>query len=247
MLGPGRPMEIIVTDLTRFANEDVVCMAGIDRASGECIRPLPYLEYNLCRRLGLLPGAVLVGGFARRSVARPHTEDRHWQGRRAYRGWCGGQQFKSVLESTESRSVEEGFSTSLEPGQKYFPLDTPPPVSIITLSVSPLRFRIVPDLTKPGRIRAIFSDRSGREFHHVSITDLGFYDYTRAHLRTHELARLNHFVHTQEQLYLRLGLSREHHAPDGRAGYWLQVNGIYTFPSYLKQVRSYEPAANHAP
>ena len=41
-------MEIIVTDLTKFANEDIVCTAGIEKDSNECIRPIPYLKRNFC-------------------------------------------------------------------------------------------------------------------------------------------------------------------------------------------------------
>ncbi|HLA84390.1 MAG TPA: hypothetical protein VJL29_06325 [Thermoguttaceae bacterium] len=89
----GRLAEIIVTDLTRFANEDIVCMAGIDPMIRQCIRPLPYLRYDDCRRLNLQPGDVLKGRFVPRSVSAPHTEDRHWQGRRVYRGPCRAGEF----------------------------------------------------------------------------------------------------------------------------------------------------------
>jgi hypothetical protein len=34
---------IIVTDLTRFSNKDIVRTSGIDPGNGECIRPIPYL------------------------------------------------------------------------------------------------------------------------------------------------------------------------------------------------------------
>ncbi|MBN2217852.1 MAG: hypothetical protein JW719_10810, partial [Pirellulales bacterium] len=144
-------------------------------------------------------------------------------------------------------SIVEGFSGSPEPGQKYYSLDSPPPVSLITLSVAPREFRIVPDLAKPERIRATFRDRSGREFPFLSITDLGFRDHMRGHARPGELAQWNHFIHSQDELFLRIGISREHEAPDGRVGYWLQVNGIYTFPRYLKEVRRYQPTPHHAP
>ena len=48
---------IIVTDLTRFTNKNIVCTAGIDPNDGQCIRPMPYLPSSECRRLKILPGA----------------------------------------------------------------------------------------------------------------------------------------------------------------------------------------------
>jgi len=240
-------MEIVVTDLTRFVNEDIVCMAGVDRRTRQCIRPQPYLTYDVCRRLGLMPGAILDGSFARRSPGAPHSEDRQWQGRRVYRGRCRGEEFRSVLQVTESPGVEDGFSIAIKPGDKYIPLSTPPPVSIITISLSPLRFRIVSDASQPAKIRANFTDGRGRLFQYLSITDLGFHDYARSHPRATEIDRLNRFIHGQQELFIRVGLSREHHAPDGRAGYWLQVNGIYTFPECFKPARCYQQDASHAP
>ena len=66
-------MEIIITDLTRFTNPDIVCTAGINPATNECIRPLPYLPTNKCRRLNILPGAIIKGTFVARPFTDPHS------------------------------------------------------------------------------------------------------------------------------------------------------------------------------
>ncbi|MEZ4693859.1 MAG: hypothetical protein R2837_07675 [Aliarcobacter sp.] len=50
-------MEIIITDLTRFSNPAIVCIAGINIATNECIRPLPYIATDECLRLNILPGS----------------------------------------------------------------------------------------------------------------------------------------------------------------------------------------------
>jgi hypothetical protein len=42
-------MKIIITDLTRFANPDIVCIAGINPDTNECVRPMPYFKKALCR------------------------------------------------------------------------------------------------------------------------------------------------------------------------------------------------------
>jgi hypothetical protein len=39
-------MEIIITDLTRFSNTKIVCIAGINIKTNECIRPLPYITFE---------------------------------------------------------------------------------------------------------------------------------------------------------------------------------------------------------
>ena len=111
--------------------------------------------------------------------------------------------------------------------------------SIITLSINPWDLNIVPDSYKPRKIKVIFSDSSGRTFRYLAITDLGFYNYAEKNVGDN-FSRLNDFIHSQEEVYVRLGLSREFTSPDGRNGYWLQVNGIYTFPEYLPEIRCYK-------
>lgn len=51
---------------------------------------------------------------------------------------------------------------------------------------------------------------------------------------------MNYHVQSQQELYLRIGLSRPFQAPNGKNGYWLQVNGIYTFPEYMDYIRCYD-------
>jgi hypothetical protein len=147
-------MEIIITDLTRFSRPDIVCTAGINPATNECIRPLPYLPTNECRRLNILPGAILEGNFTERPSDPPHTEDKNYQGKLSFKGPCSADEFRAILKATESLNTEEGFSVNLSGGEKHIPSTTPP--------------------------------------------------------------------------------------DDGRNGYWLQLNGIYTFPEYLSELRCHK-------
>lgn len=78
-------MDIIITDLTRFAKQDIVCIAGINPSTNECVRPLPYLPTNECRRLNILPGAILHGNFTTPPITAPHTEDRNYQGKLSFK------------------------------------------------------------------------------------------------------------------------------------------------------------------
>lgn len=232
-------MEIIITDLTKFANNDIVCIAGINPTSNECIRPLPYISTNECRIQNILPGGILHGNFTLPQITAPHTEDRNYQGPLSFKGPCTAESFISILKATESPNAENGFSIILQTGQKHIPANNTPNRSIITLSVNPWDLSIVPDSYNPGKIKIIFSDKSGYEFRYLSITDLGFYNYAENNSNGNNFSTINDFIRSQKEIYVRLGLSRLFTSPDGRTGYWLQINGIYTFPEYFPGIRCY--------
>ena len=231
-------MKIIITDLTRFANQDIVCIAGVNPETKECIRPMPYLKKAFCQELNILPGAIIEGDFTPKTSEAPHTEDKNHANLK-FIGPCSSEQFKSILKSTSFNSVEEGFSINLASGQKHIPHDSPPDKSIITLPLHPDQLDIVEDGYKPGKLRVTFTDQSGKPFSYLSITDLGFFEYAERHAAENKINELNDFIHSQEELYIRLGLGRIHQSNDGRNGFWLQVNGIYTFPKYNEEIRCY--------
>jgi hypothetical protein len=227
--------KIIVTDLTRFP-EGKVCIAGSDIRNGECIRPMPYLTESICQQLQILPGAILSGIFtAMPNIIGPHQEDtKHDQ--LQFIGACKSDQFKEALEFGLFNSVAEGFEIKLASDQKCVPLDHVLSRSIITIRVNPTTINIVEDDYNPGRIKMNFVDGSDQLFRYLPITDLGFYTHAMAHHKADDLESLNKFIHKQEHTYIRIGLSRNWIK---RPGYWMQVNGIYTFPGFHKEIRSY--------
>lgn len=231
---------IIVTDLTRFKNPDIVCIAGIDENSGECIRPMDYLKASECRRLNILPGAKLSGDFTPHpDRTGPHQEDYEYKNLH-FLGPSSSDEFKNALEQGLYSSVEEGFEIALQDKQKHIPIDHHVKRSIITIHVLPSEMEIVEDSYKPGRIKLNFRDLSSRGFRYIAITDLGFYEYAQQHHSQNELYRINAMIREQEVIYLRIGLGREYQPPDDdRHGYWLQANGIYTFPDYSEEIRCY--------
>ncbi|MDT8318113.1 MAG: hypothetical protein RQ824_09015 [bacterium] len=231
-------MEIIITDLTRFSRPDIVCIAGINPDTNECIRPLPYLAITKCRRLNILPGAKMAGNFVPIPCPAPHTEDKNYLGPLTFNGPCSTEEFKVVLEATKSPNVQEGFSVQIPFGQKHIPINNQPQKSIVTISVTPRDISIVPDSFNPGKIKIIFTDSSGQEFRYLAITDLGFYNYAEKN-KGDNFANLNNFIHSQSEVFIRVGLSRAYESQDGRNGYWLQINGIYMFPEYLEEIRCY--------
>jgi hypothetical protein len=233
---------IIITDLTRFkpGNSDV-CTAGIDRATGECIRPMPYLKFTKCMELGILPGGILTGEFTPSpNRTAPHTEDCTLQ-KLSFDGPCSGEEFRKVLAGSCFPSIEAGFEVTLPAGEKVIPGGHSVQRSIITLQVSPHDVEIVEDSYKPGIIKLHFTDSSGRRHRFLPITDLGFYDYAQRHRDSGALAGLNIEIAKQAEVFLRVGLSRKYKSPQGKDGFWMQANGIYTFPTVLRYIRSYPP------
>lgn len=231
---------IIVTDLTRFRDRERVCIAGIDKDSGECIRPMPYVARSECERMNVLPGAKLRGDFTP-SPGRtgPHQEDYRYENLR-FLGPSSSREFKNALEQHLYESVEEGFEIALNNSQKHIPTNHDVQRSIITVRVPPSGIKIVEDLFRPGKIKLNFRDLSSRELRYIAITDLGFHEYALLHHSHNELRTINGMIRNQEEVYLRIGLSREYQPPhDERNGYWLQVNGIYTFPDYNSEIRCY--------
>lgn len=237
--------KIIITDLTRFGQgKPIVCTAGIDPQTGECIRPLPYLEFAVFTRLGMFPGGILSGDFTSDAKRKaPHIEDSHYKDLK-FLGPCSATEFKSVLQNNISPDLETGFQVSLQEGEKVIPADTPPPQSIITVQVKPRNVEIVEDGFKPGKIRLHFTDGSGKRYRYFSITDLGFHDYAQRHRESGALNDLNAAIAGQEEVFLRIGLGRVFKSAQGKEGFWMQANGIYTFPDKLSYVRSYDSEGN---
>src|SRR3989304_2696111 len=118
-------MDLIGTDLTRVAKDDIVCIAGIDLKSKRCIRPLPYLPKTACKQLKLLPGAILEGRFTKpKTVDKPHTEDMNYEGL-SFKGPCTSEEFENVLKTTTYPSINEGFDDKVPIGTKVIPHDDP--------------------------------------------------------------------------------------------------------------------------
>jgi hypothetical protein len=72
-------------------------------------------------------------------------------------------------------------------------------------------------------------------------------DYAQRHRESSALAALNEQIATQDEVFLRIGLTRVYKNPQGKEGFWLQSNGIYTFPSILRYIRSYSRDGTEKP
>lgn len=232
---------IIITDLTRFSNRDILCTAGVEADTGNCIRPMPYLEAEMCRNLSVLPGSILTGDFSiPQNVEAPHVENMDYNNLE-FNGQCSSTEFRGVLSDNAFDNIEDGFKVKLDERQKHITIEAKPVRSLITISIEPDSIHIVQDGFKNTKIKAHITDNSDKEYRFLPITDLGFQSYAENH---HEEAgkyeELNDLLHNQEEVFLRIGLSHFHEAPNGKAGYWIQVNGIYSFPDYFETARQYE-------
>jgi hypothetical protein len=231
--------KIIVTDLTRFKKPDTVCTAGIDINSGECLRPMPYLSSARCAELNFQPGAILEGDLTLNpNATKPHIEDAGYK-KLSYLGPSTADQFKAILNNSLSASVSSGFGFVFSIGQKHIPININANCSIITIKVDSHQIQIHEDQYNPGKVKCSFTDQDGHQFRYLPITDRGFYDYAQRHRNDGRLHELESFIYSQNEIYLRIGLSRAYSISD-RNGYWLQVNGIYTFPLFHQEIRSYK-------
>ncbi len=234
--------KIIITDLTRFVNREILCTAGIDTDTGACIRPMPYLNANRCKELNMLPGAILSAEFTTPAdLESPHIEDMYYQNLSLQRRHCTSDEFREVLYNSSTHSIEDGFEVPLDGRQKYIPREAAPARSILTIAVDPQSIQVVQDRFEPSKIKAHIQDRSGKKYSFLSITDVGFHSYAENHYKeAGNYAYINSLLHRQKEIFVRIGLSRYYMASNGRAGFWIQVNGIYSFPEYFSEARRYE-------
>lgn len=229
----------IVTDLTRFgAGNPNVCTALVELSTGRCVRPMPYFSYALVREHNVIPGAKFSGSFiASSSASAPHFEDCDYSDLQLI-GPAQCVEFETALSQTTASSICEGLEYQFTVGQKVVPAGSGGGRSITTIEVDPSTVEVLPDQYNDQKIKISFRDGSGQSYRYLPITDLGFHDYAIGHRDGASLMALNAHIRNSQKVVMRIGLSRRYKQSD-RDGYWLQVNGIYTFPSKLEVVRGY--------
>ena len=228
-------MDIIVTDVTKFTNPRCRCVAGLT-PNGICYRPTDYFTLDECDQLSIVPGTVLRGNFViypRNEV--PHTEDCS-RANVTNAGSCSAAYFKHILENDCADSVEEGFDVDLSGYRKCIPEESAPNHSIITVKASAVGNCWFQTNDFNGRICFEFSDESGDSYRYMPIADLGVRTYIEEYEGDGVAHHLNQFIHAQNEIYLRIGVGRCYTA-NGRTGFWLQINGIYTFPGAIPGTR----------
>lgn len=203
-----------------------------------------YLAFESVKKHKVIPGSILEGDFSPISKSQPpHVEDHSFNaGSLKVAGTATGDEFKQVLERSCSTTVKSGFGSL--PENRLFVPTAPPKMSIMTLKLTdPQRqFRLSVDKYNNQKFKAHITDASGFQLSFLPVADLGFSDHV-ASIRAIDpnLNQLNTFLHEQDTIYIRLGLSRIFSAGDPpRNGFWVQANGIYSFPSYRQDLRIYD-------
>ncbi len=201
---------------------------------------MPYFSYDDCKKRNVHPGMIVEGQFTPVPKKRPHTEDMGCNfSQLKFHGPAASTEFEGALKMTSVPSIRDGFENLIPLGQKVIPALTPPQVSIVTISLRTQQIEVVDDAYNQEKIKLHIHDNDGRDYAYISITDLGFHHYAIDQQRdAGRERRLNDFIMKQDRVYLRVGLSRQY-AVGSRNGYWIQANGIYTFPDYLAKVRTY--------
>lgn len=243
-------MKIVVTDLTRFNNSDIVCLAGIDPESGECIRPmrdnngrLEYFAFDAIKKSKVIPGSIIEGDFRPcENVELPHTEDHRAIGKVSVVGNATGPEFEQILSESAYESIADGFKS--HPDGRLFRQAQYPENSIITLALPDpahqFKLTVSRDFGKTT-FKAHIIDGAGLRVEWVPVTDLGFFVHLNDIIANDpDLKKLNNFLWTQKTLFLRIGLGRPWGMSPEKFGCWLQLNGVYSFPNFRRDIRVYE-------
>lgn len=229
--------KIVITDFTRFrAESKYVCTAGLELETLSCIRPMPYLSKEYCMNFGIRPGSIIEGFFHDVRNDKPHMENHRYSGINKI-GDSSEKLFSECLIKSSVKSLNEGFSTKVMPGEKHLTKESKPQRSLFTLKIDPdvLKLR----RSKYDGVEKISADFNDgvNEFSSVAITDFYFYE---AILKSENFERISNGISKSQDLFLRIGLSQPFKNPkDSREVFWIQINGIFAFPSIDQIERGY--------
>lgn len=206
---------------------------------------LDYFNFQTVKDHQIIPGSCLEGNFVRQpNLSAPHIEDHKILGQLQDADAATAAAFEQVLEESSFTTLNDGFGM-LPVNRLYLPA-APPPLSIITLKLtSPgTQFKLVADSgfgELKLKLKAHVRDATGYELSWLPVTDLGFCDHiARIREADPQLRQLNAFIQGQRVVYLRIGLTRRFAPSPDRDGYWVQLNGIYSFPNFRQDLRIYD-------
>lgn len=209
---------VIVTDVTPYGRGGLLYVTGVDIATGQNVRPLPYLSERVCVAKGILPGAILSmeGDF----YGEPPFVEDFFMERMLSVTPASGATLKKGLEFACRASLAREFQTTIQ-DSRFIRLDQGVTRSLATTRCPRNKIKLTPDNrpTRPHTIRIIF--QNDREWFNLPLIQWTWY---RACLksRADAINELQAYMSRFEQLFLRIGLAR---AADGICN--LQVNGIY--------------------
>lgn len=225
-------MPFVVTQLTRM-KDGHVCLAGIDSATGQHVRPVlagqeRFAAAVLARNGGPYEfGAIVDLGRTQKKPQQPHVEDVVVLGRPVRIGELTPQDFWTLLDRAAQPSLSRIFGTALEK-QGAHACGTSCGQGQASLGVlrpkRPVNIRWEP-WPEGVRIKAAVPFRS--ETISVPVTDVRLYEadcVTPSRTRFDRMAQL---LGSGRPVLLAVGLGRAWSANAPEAVHWLQVNGIF--------------------
>lgn len=227
--------DIAITDLTYMRTG--VCIAGIDIATIENIRPVfsyGTIQKKFVEKNNIYPGALMSFEFSSKKSTPPHIEDYVFNPDKIiFKRFLSSSEWLNLLNSCASISLVSTFKNlivdrkAIEPGA-----DT---VSLTLIKVDRLKINFFDrdiGALLPFKVRASF--RSDGELYHLPVTDMQFIDYCKERFdegvqRDRLKNDMEKLINTGKYIFLRIGLTRPYKkSDDAKELCYLQVNGIYS-------------------
>jgi len=240
--------EVLITDVTRMKDE-TVCIAAL-ASDFTVVRPeLP--PTGIARKWLFQQGKQIIYPRAvvrmelkaLERVTPPHLEDCHWVNPETteYLRETSDERWAKLLFRQAFPAVRAAFETEILENRMLRPQTGARSLAFVA-DVHELRFEVTQSTYEVGKLdfRLFFKDATGIPYSRLPITDLTLRQVVnyRWEVESLSLAAISDEITQmlQEKLaYLRLGVGRPFLKNKSSDFYcYLQVNGIYTIPDYLR-------------
>jgi hypothetical protein len=230
----GRTVKIVINHLTRM-QKGFVCVAGVDLATGQHVRPLlrSQMRKDLLARHGgpFDVGRVVELGWTKYVGTRPESEDYLFhQSEARGLGDMPADEFWALLSKLARPKLGEIFGKDLLPrGPRSYAVDVGRGVASLGCFVTPDRPQLAlqhRDALSRDRIRIQF--RSGRHEFDLGVTDIRLYAADHVTPDAALVQRVAQRLQTAPVVILSVGLTRAFRStPEEPALHWLQVNNLH--------------------
>jgi hypothetical protein len=222
-------MRIVVNHLTRM-DAPRICIAGLDPATGQHVRPVteraaPLTRSLLCEEGGELDLGILLDlGELTPTPSPPETEDHLLRSRRPHAlGQVSPNRYLELLRQHAHESIHAIFGPDLIRHSWNYAVDRNR--GSCSLGILRLRRRAGLEVDRYGKLRLKLAIEHKTAF--LPVTDVRFVAADHRTIKTDVVADVAARMHRGVEVLLMVGLSREFAKPgDDHERHWLQVNGI---------------------
>lgn len=227
-------MKLVINHLTRM-QKGFICVAGIDLATGQHVRPLlaSQMRKNMLARHGgpFDMGRVVEFGWTKYIGTRPETEDYQFHRSEARSiGDMPASEFWERLGRLAKANLGEIFGRDLLPrSRRSYAVDVGKGIASLGCYITPSRSHLFHQRRDPqsrGRVRMQF--QSGQYEFELSVTDIRLYRDDHVTPDPDVIQRVGDRLQEGPDVTLGVGLTRAYRStPDEPALHWLQVNNIH--------------------